>query len=444
MAEPLVMFDHSRDGAVVLVQGPELTIGRRSDSGLVISGPEVSRSHARLLETEEGFVLEDLGSANGTYLNGLRVGRSLIKSGDEIRIGNSRLTVHKLSEGHGLDVPAEEAFAEGDRLRGQGCLEEAVSAYERGLTVRPAAHDRRLVLGGLLEALGRWERAEKAYQAIPAGSSLHAEADKALSRISEKWHVYGKVKALLLEEGPATEALVGPGERLVVDGPGWTVGYPLSADMALLKTMAKTLALARATLLERLGVLPEKIPVEVYLSGAELRGESPAPTESFATWMAGVYDGTVRVAVGDGELPEPPFLVLLLTHEVAHVAVDHLSGGRAPAWLDEGIAQFVAQNLPRRAEKRLKEAAHSDALLPLIVLEAPFHLLEQKPMVDLAYAQASSLVTFLDRAVGWEGIRAVLARLAQGASSAEACQSVGWAYPRLEAAWQKSLLAGGR
>jgi hypothetical protein len=157
--------------------------------------------------------------------------------------------------------------------------------------------------------------------------------------------------------------------------------------------------------------------------------------------MAGVYDGAVRVAIGEGALPEPPFLVLLLTHEVAHVAVEAASGGRCPAWLDEGIAQLVAQNLPRWAEEKLKKAARQEALIPLMVLETPFYLLEKKPLVDLAYAQAYSVTGFLERALGWDGIRALLASLAGGSAAGEALEAVGWPYPRLEASWQASLLA---
>lgn len=439
-----MLIVHSGEGEAVALQGPELTIGRNSGSGLVLSGPEVSRDHARVVEAEKGYFLEDLSSTNGTFLNGRRIERGRIQPGDEIRIGGVVLTVHLLSEGRLREGPAEEAFMEGDRLREDGRLTEAAQAYERGLAIRPEAHDRRLVLAGLLESLGRWERAEEAYRAIPAGSAARAEAESALRRLSEKWRIYGKVKSLLVEDGPATEALVGPAESVLVEGPGWTIRYPLSADTALLKTMAKTLALARGRLLETVGTLPETIPIEVYQSAEELRRVSPAPTEAFATWMAGVYDGAVRVAIGEGALPEPPFLVLLLTHEVAHVAVAEASGGRCPAWLDEGIAQLVAQNLPRWAEAKLEEAARKDALLPLMVLEAPFYLLEKRPLVDLAYAQAYSVTDYLERALGWEGIRGLLASLAGGSEAGEALEAAGWPYPRLEASWQESLLAQGR
>ncbi len=443
MSEALVFLVHAPGGSAVALRGPELTIGRRSGCGLVLAGPEVSRDHARVIEMDGGYVLEDMGSTNGTFINGERIERARVRPGDEIRIGTTTLTIHLLSADALPAGPDAVAFAEGDRLREEGRLPEAAQAYELGLRAHPEDHDRRMVLGHLLEAAGRWERAEAAYRAIPAGVETHPEAARALERLQEKWRIYGKVKTLLVEDGPATEALLGPGGRVAVEGPGWVVHFPLSADPALLKTIAKTLALARRRLEETVGSLPERVTIEVYQTEEELRRASPAPTEAFATWMAGVYDGTVRVAVGEGALPEPHFLVLLLTHEVAHVAVEAASRGRCPAWLDEGIAQGVAQNLSHRALARLTVAAAREALLPLRVLEGPFSRLEEKPLVDLAYAQSYSVVAFLEKAVGWEGLRALLAALGDGSSIEEALEALGWPYPKLEAAWQAGLIAQG-
>ena len=437
--EALALLVHSPEESAVALKDLELVIGRRSDCGLVLEGPDVSKNHARVVEAEEGYILEDLGSANGTFLNGRRIERARIEPGDEIRIGRTRLTVRSLAVVP--SPPGDEAFDEGDKLREEGRLAEAAAAYERGLDARPGDNDRRLELGRILEAAGLWERAEDVYRAVPAGADAHAEAVRARKRLEEKRHIYEKVKSLLVEEGPAAEVLVGSEERVAVEGPGWSVHFPLSADPALLNTLAKTLARARQRLKERLESLPQRIVVEVYRTAEELRRASPAPTEAFATWMAGVYDGTIRIAIGKEEKPETPFLVLLLTHEVAHLAVEAASGGRCPAWLDEGIAQLLAQNLPHRAEARLREAARREALIPLKVLEGPLWRLEEKPLVDLAYAEAYSVVAFLEEAVGWEGLRALLAALGGGSSLEEALEAVGWPYPRLEAAWQVSLMA---
>ncbi|MBX3003549.1 MAG: FHA domain-containing protein [Anaerolineales bacterium] len=65
-----------------------LLIGRDPSSDLHIQDIEVSRRHARLIAQSGGFVLEDLGSTNGTFVNGERVhGVSVLRPGDEIRLG---------------------------------------------------------------------------------------------------------------------------------------------------------------------------------------------------------------------------------------------------------------------------------------------------------------------------------------------------------------------
>lgn len=65
----------------------ELTIGRSSESGIPIVHPSVSKAHARVSRSDDGVVLEDLGSSNGTFVNGRRVDRVLLSDGDRVRLG---------------------------------------------------------------------------------------------------------------------------------------------------------------------------------------------------------------------------------------------------------------------------------------------------------------------------------------------------------------------
>jgi len=78
--------------------GFPLEIGRSSEAGLMLGDPEVSRRHA-LLESEDGIVyLHDLGSSNGTFLNGQRVTEPIeVRRGDEIDVGTTRLLVEELA-----------------------------------------------------------------------------------------------------------------------------------------------------------------------------------------------------------------------------------------------------------------------------------------------------------------------------------------------------------
>ena len=89
----------SADGDHSLVQGPNV-IGRTGDADICIDRTEVSRCHARIVVQGTTATLEDLGSKNGTYLNGERLERpALLGNGDEIWIGRSVARFRFLIEG---------------------------------------------------------------------------------------------------------------------------------------------------------------------------------------------------------------------------------------------------------------------------------------------------------------------------------------------------------
>lgn len=64
-----------------------VTIGRGEDCDIIFPERQVSRRHARIRRVKEGYILEDLGSKNGTYVNGCPLeGPYLLRDGDEIQI----------------------------------------------------------------------------------------------------------------------------------------------------------------------------------------------------------------------------------------------------------------------------------------------------------------------------------------------------------------------
>jgi hypothetical protein len=65
-----------------------LTIGRSAKNMIHLDDKSVSSSHARITLTEEGHLLEDLGSSNGTYVNGQRVEKAVLADKDRIRFGS--------------------------------------------------------------------------------------------------------------------------------------------------------------------------------------------------------------------------------------------------------------------------------------------------------------------------------------------------------------------
>src|SRR5215216_7790097 len=81
-------------GRVVDLPQAELLIGRIEPAGFVLNDSEVSRTHARLNCQDGGYFLDDLGSVNGTLLNGSRVtGIDKLSDGDEIMIGSKVVLV---------------------------------------------------------------------------------------------------------------------------------------------------------------------------------------------------------------------------------------------------------------------------------------------------------------------------------------------------------------
>jgi len=70
------------------------TIGRQAGCDLLLSDSQISRVHARISLQDGTFILEDLGSTNGTFVNGQRVHHHVLRSGDEIQIGQTRLRLN--------------------------------------------------------------------------------------------------------------------------------------------------------------------------------------------------------------------------------------------------------------------------------------------------------------------------------------------------------------
>lgn len=86
---------------LVMTKGPEpgqtfsadkdlITIGRAPDNDVVVNHPEVSRQHARLVRQGTAMVVEDLGSTNGTFVNGVRLSAPhTLSNGDVIGLGDA-------------------------------------------------------------------------------------------------------------------------------------------------------------------------------------------------------------------------------------------------------------------------------------------------------------------------------------------------------------------
>ncbi len=70
-----------------------LTIGRGEGCDLRIPLGEVSRRHCSLIKSDDGLQIQDIGSSNGTFVNGKRIQETILRPGDQIRIGSLRFIV---------------------------------------------------------------------------------------------------------------------------------------------------------------------------------------------------------------------------------------------------------------------------------------------------------------------------------------------------------------
>ena len=83
-----------------------LTVGRGAECALRFDAPGMSRLHARLMPTDEGVQIEDLGSSNGTFLNGERVLRTVARVGDEIGFDTLRFRLVAAAQREPVQVVA--------------------------------------------------------------------------------------------------------------------------------------------------------------------------------------------------------------------------------------------------------------------------------------------------------------------------------------------------
>ena len=73
---------------------PEITIGRSPNTDIQIDNLGVSRQHARLMKNNGQYVVEDLKSTNGTFLNDEKITKAILKHKDIVTVGKHTLVIH--------------------------------------------------------------------------------------------------------------------------------------------------------------------------------------------------------------------------------------------------------------------------------------------------------------------------------------------------------------
>ena len=78
---------------VFVLSVDETLLGRKSDADVILTDPYVSRHHAKIVKSQDGYDLVDLQSTHGSFVNGQRVTEQVLRSGDRISLGQGRSQV---------------------------------------------------------------------------------------------------------------------------------------------------------------------------------------------------------------------------------------------------------------------------------------------------------------------------------------------------------------
>ncbi len=125
----LLSLNGPRKGEEVIVEGDCFRIGKSPDSDLVLADATVSREHCEIVRDNKGFLLRDLGSTNGTLLDGGEIREGYLRPGAVISVGRVELKVRPYAER--VDVMPSERSAFGEMVGSDPAMREIFGLLER-------------------------------------------------------------------------------------------------------------------------------------------------------------------------------------------------------------------------------------------------------------------------------------------------------------------------
>jgi len=161
----------------------------------------------------------------------------------------------------------------------------------------------------------------------------------------------------------------------------------------------------------------------------------------YPDWSSGIYDGKIRVRLGDytrGTLR----LKQILAHEYTHAVIHRITGGNCPIWLNEGLAQLEEPDseLTPIEKARLKELAQKGGLMGIGALSGDSFYDIPRDSITQAYLEAKSFTAYLEKRFYLRKLRSVLKKIGAGISAEEAIESVcRKELSELEQDWKKRL-----
>jgi tetratricopeptide (TPR) repeat protein len=257
--------------------------------------------------------------------------------------------------------------------------------------------------------------------------------DDAVVAWGEFTRLGGQDPAVLLRLRRAREELaLARGQRSLDSGP-----FRIFADPAIgedeLALAAETLRSAYAAQAAFFGTAPPEPQVAVLYAGRAYYSLVSVPD-----WVAGSFDGKIRISFepGGGVAAR-----LILAHELAHAFVRAASGDRAPAWLHEGVAQWIeGRRMPGGALAEALGGRAPEASLG--ALDARFGVRLTRAEARASYAQALSIVERLVRLRGEGAVACLVLRLAETRDFEESLRAeTGMGEEELVAGWRREIEA---
>ncbi len=216
---PRLVLRDAQGTRTVLVAALPFTIGRSMDRDLAVNNAHVSREHAMLQRDEEGIFIQDLASRHGTLVNGVKVERALLHSGDQIQLGTPGATLLYLDGSRDNDGVARSFL---DRVQGNasGSDLEKLSLFLQAAQSFSNTRVLKDVLNTMVEYALRVTGAERGF--VFLGESVSAlKLESGRTSTGEALHDDSKISRSIVRDAAesGSEFIMGD-----ATGRGWDLG----------------------------------------------------------------------------------------------------------------------------------------------------------------------------------------------------------------------------
>jgi pSer/pThr/pTyr-binding forkhead associated (FHA) protein len=339
-----------------IIQGPEkgrvfkfdriqITIGRTVDNDVVLPDPGISRQHLSIRDKGGAYIVKDLGSSNGTQLNGQKIVEEVLKPGDQIRAGGALI----LFEG-----PIAESKAARPASPGRGKREEKPAGRERPAVAdrrpreaaQPAGQAKVRVGRGAAATGGRPAPAEAAGKPLVRSAGMRQRAAEA-APAAEPEQAAEPATGRGRGAGPGRKGKAGPLGKLK----DRFLGLPKKTRMLLLACLGLLVILGLVAGMrggQKLVQAASWFDEEVF-SPADWAAEEAAPYFGLGPGIdyRCLYSANFQFKYGSGRATMIYFVSNIGSKDEVIIRLNGVDIGNAPVTLD-GISDAITFNLPRK------------------------------------------------------------------------------------------------